>query len=59
MCIRDRLPEVKTVEVRGIQDFEVEIAVNPYQMKATKTSFSNIINAISQENITVSAGSLI
>jgi len=55
----ERLPEVKTVEVRGIQDFEVEIAVNPYQMKATKTSFSNIINAISQENITVSAGSLI
>ena len=41
----ERLPEVKTVEVRGIQDFEVEIAVNPYQMKATKTSFSNIINA--------------
>ena len=55
----ERLPEVKTVEVRGIQDFEVEIAVNPYQMKATKTSFSNVINAISQENITVSAGSLI
>ena len=28
-------------------------------MKATKTSFGNIINAISQENITISAGSLI
>ena len=28
-------------------------------MKATKTSFSNIINAIAQENVTVSAGSLI
>ena len=55
----ERLPQVKTVEVRGIQDFEVEIAVNPYKMKATKTSFSNIINAISQENITISAGSLI
>ena len=55
----ERLPQVKTVEVRGIQDFEVEIAVNPYKMKATKTSFGNIINAISQENITVSAGSLI
>ena len=55
----ERLPQVKTVEVRGIQDFEVEIAVNPYKMKATKTSFGNIINAISQENITISAGSLI
>ena len=55
----ERLPQVKTVEVRCIQDFEVEIAVNPYKMKATKTSFGNIINAISQENITISAGSLI
>ena len=55
----ERLTQVKTVEVRGIQDFEVEIAVNPYKMKATKTSFGNIINAISQENITISAGSLI
>jgi len=55
----ERLPQVKTVEVRGIQDFEVEVAVDPYMMKATKTSFGDIINAIAQENVTVSAGSLI
>ena len=55
----ERLPQVKTVEVRGIQDFEVEVAVDRYMMKATKTSFGDIINAIAQENVTVSAGSLI
>ena len=55
----ERLPQVKTVEIRGIQDFEVEVAVDPYMMKATKTSFGDIINAIAQENVTVSAGSLI
>ena len=55
----ERLPQVKTVEIRGIQDFEVEVAVNPYVMKATKTSYSDIINAIAQENVTISAGSLI
>jgi len=55
----ERLAQVKTVEIRGIQDFEVEVAVDPYMMKATKTSFNNIINAIAQENITISAGSLI
>ena len=55
----ERLPQVKTVEVRGILDFEVEVAVDPYMMKATKTSFGDIINAIAQENVTVSAGSLI
>ena len=55
----ERLPQVKTVEIRGIQDFEVEVAVDPYMMKATKTSYSDIINAIAQENVTISAGSLI
>ena len=55
----ERLPQVKTVEIRGIQDFEVEVAVNPYMMKATNTSFNDIINAISQENVTISAGSLV
>ena len=55
----ERLSQVKTVEIRGIQDFEVEVAVNPYMMKATKTSYSDIINAIAQENVTISAGSLI
>ncbi len=55
----EKLPQIKTVEIRGIQDFEVEVAVDPYRMAASKTSFKNIIDAISAENITISAGSLI
>ena len=53
------LPQIKTVEIRGIQTFEVEVAVDPYRMAASKTSFQNIVEAISNENITISAGSLI
>ena len=55
----EKLPQIKTVEIRGIQTFEVEIAVDPYRMAASKTSFQNIVDAISNENITISAGSLI
>ena len=55
----EKLPQIKTVEIRGIQTFEVEVAVDPYRMAASKTSFQNIVDAISNENITISAGSLI
>ena len=55
----ERLPEIKSVEIRGLQDFEVEIAVDPFMMNATKTSFTDIISSISQENITISAGNIV
>ena len=38
---------------------EVEVAVDPYRMNSTNTSFSNIISAISQENVTISAGNIV
>ena len=55
----ERLPEIKSVEIRGLQDFEVEIAVDPFMMNATKTSFTDIISSISQENVTISAGNIV
>lgn len=55
----ERLPEIKSVEIRGLQDFEVEVAVDPYRMNSTNTSFGNIISAISQENVTISAGNIV
>ena len=55
----ERLSEIKSVEIRGLQDFEVEVAVDPYRMNSTNTSFGNIISAISQENVTISAGNIV
>ena len=55
----ERLPEIKSVDIRGLQDFEVEVAVDPYRMNSTNTSFGNIISAISQENVTISAGNIV
>ncbi|ANW96917.1 copper transporter [Wenyingzhuangia fucanilytica] len=53
------LSEIKKVDIRGAQEQEVEIAVDVFKMSAAQVSFDDIINAIKQENITMSAGNLI
>ena len=55
----EQIPEVKSVDVRGIQAFEVEVAVDIYKMIAAKISFNDILNAIGGENTTISAGNII
>ena len=53
------LPEIKKVDIRGAQEKEVEVAVDIYKMMAAQVSFSDVINAISNGNMTMSAGNLV
>lgn len=53
------LPEIKQVDIRGAQEKEVEVAVDIYKMMAAKVSFQDVTNAISNGNVTMSAGNLI
>ncbi|GAA4279947.1 efflux RND transporter permease subunit [Gaetbulibacter aestuarii] len=53
------LDQIKKVDIRGAQDKEVEVAVDIYKMMAAQVSFNDIINAIRQGNVTMSAGNLI
>ncbi|GAB5564748.1 MAG: efflux RND transporter permease subunit [Winogradskyella sp.] len=55
----ESLLEIKAVDIRGAQDKEVEVAVDIYKMMAAQVSFDDIINTISRENMTMSAGNLI
>ncbi|WP_298341366.1 efflux RND transporter permease subunit [uncultured Algibacter sp.] len=55
----ESLQEIKQVDIRGAQEKEVEIAVDIYKMMAAQVSFDDIINTISRENMTMSAGNLI
>lgn len=55
----ESLQEIKQVDIRGAQDKEVEVAVDIYKMMAAQVSFDDIINTISRENMTMSAGNLI
>ena len=52
------LPEIKEVNIRGAQEKEVEVAVDVYRMMAAKVSFQDVINAISNGNMTMSAGNI-
>jgi len=53
------LQEIKQVDIRGAQEKEVEVAVDIYKMMAAKVSFNDVINSISNENLTTSAGNLV
>lgn len=55
----EKVPEIKQVDIRGAQEKEVEVAVDIYKMMAAKVSFQDVQNAISNGNVTMSAGNLI
>lgn len=55
----ESLSEIKQVDIRGAQEKEVEVAVDIYKMMAAQVSFNDVINTISNENMTLSAGNLI
>ena len=52
------LPQIKEVSIRGAQEKEVEVAVDVYKMMAAKVSFQDVLNAISNGNMTMSAGNI-
>ncbi len=55
----ENLPEIKKVDIRGAQEKEIEVAVDIYKMMASSVSFQDISSAISNGNMTMSAGNFI
>lgn len=55
----EKLSEISKVEIRGVDEKEVRINVDPYQMEARNVNFADIENAISSENVTLSGGNLL
>ena len=53
------LPQIKKVDIRGAQEKEVEIAVDVYKMMASQVSFNDVLGAIGNGNMTLSAGNLV
>lgn len=54
----ESLPEISGVDIRGVQDKEVEIAIDLYKMQASEISFYDIAGVIKNENMTISGGEL-
>ena len=55
----EEISEVKKVDILGVDDKEVEIAVDIFKMTAAQVSFDEIQNAVKYENMTLSGGNLI
>src|SRR5690625_842311 len=53
------LPQIKEATIRGVDDKEIEIAVDIYKAAASKVSFDDIIDAVKSEHVTISGGNII
>ncbi len=55
----EELPEIKAADIRGVDDEELEVAVDVYKMSAAGVSFNDVVNAISGDNRTISGGKIV
>ncbi len=55
----EKIIEISKVEIRGVDEREVKIMVNPYKMEARSINFGDIEKAIQAENVTLSGGSIL
>ena len=55
----EELTEISGVDIRGVQEKELQIAVDLYKMQASKISFNDIENAVAFENQSISSGDIL
>jgi multidrug efflux pump len=55
----EKISEISKVDIRGIDDKEVKIKVDPYELESRKLNFSDIEQAVSAENVTMSGGNVL
>lgn len=55
----EKFSEISKVNIVGVDEKEVEIKVDPFKLEARKVTFTDIENAISAENVTLSGGNVI
>ncbi len=48
--------EISRVDIKGVNDREIRIIVDPYKLQAMNLSFRDIENAIKSENVSMSGG---
>ena len=55
----EEIEQIKKVDILGVDDKEVEIAVDMFKMTAAQVNFDEIQNAVKYENMTLSGGNLV
>ena len=54
----EELFEISKVEIKGVNDREIQINVNQHKLDAFQMSFNDIENAITSENVSMSGGDI-
>ena len=54
----ESLTEISGEDIRGVQEKELEVAIDLYKMQASKISFTDVENAIAFENQSISSGDI-
>jgi len=54
----ENIYEISKVEIKGIEDRELQINVDPLKLDAFEMSFEDIENAINSENLSISGGEI-
>lgn len=55
----EALPEITSVDIRGLQDKEVAVSIDLFKMQSSKISFGDIESAIKFENMNISGGEIL
>lgn len=55
----EELPEISEVDIRGVQEQEMRIDVDPIRSQAVNVSLTDIENAVGSENQTIPSGELL
>ncbi|XOV94370.1 MAG: efflux RND transporter permease subunit [Bacteroidota bacterium] len=55
----EKISGISRVSITGVEDKEVKILVNPYEMEARDVNFGDIENAVKAENVTLSGGNIL
>ncbi|MCC5920312.1 MAG: efflux RND transporter permease subunit [Cyclobacteriaceae bacterium] len=55
----EKLSEISSADIRGAMEREIRIDADLFKMEAVNVSFSDISDAISAENVTISGGNLL
>ncbi|MCP4155232.1 MAG: efflux RND transporter permease subunit [bacterium] len=55
----EAIPEISKVEIKGLNEREIQININPHKLEALELSFQDIEDAINFENMSISGGDLI
>ena len=55
----ESIPEISKVQIKGLNERQIQINVDPLKMEAFRMSFNDIESAVSSENMTIGGGDLV